>query len=492
MNLNRLKILEINKLFILGKLTPYDYLKHCQKRYEKFKTLNFLLSSSFEKSLDFCQKYFEKKDTTLFKKSKLCGIPFFCKDNIAVKGEKLTGGSLFLEHFYAPFNAEVITRLFQQKALCVGKTNLDELGLGGTGLNQHFSDVLNPWNLELITGGSSSGSAVAVACRVVPFALGSDTGNSIRFPAAHCGIVGFKPTYGLISRWGLISFAPSLDTIGIMANYVDDIKIIFENVVGFDPKDQTTLIQKNFFLLSSHQENVEKLKVVVFKEWIENIPHVFKEVFLKLVEKISKQGVAVEYINFPKEIFHLLNTLYEVISYNEALSSQQNLQGITFGGSKKNQNFKSYEELVVKQRTKNLGWNVKRRYFWGKYVSEGDNYQNLLLKANKIRTVINNYFDEFFKKYDFFIHLTSCFPKKVNEMKKQVFDINSVDSPDSILLLANFAGLPSISIPAGWKDNFPYGFTINGERFFDKKLLFFSKFCEDLFLFTNPFFEKDN
>lgn len=446
----------------------FSFLNKCYEKIKIHRDLNMFLDI-FSKE-EILAKI--RNDVFLTKKNKkLFGIPFFCKDNLAYKDHFLTVGSKFLKNYFCPYNAEVIERLEKWGAICLGKTNQDELSLGKSGENEFFGNIKNPWNENYHVGGSSGGSALAVSLDIVPFALGSDTGDSIRRPAAYCGIIGFKPSYGIVSRWGLVPFAPSLDTIGIFTKYISDCKLIFNCISGFDIKDPSLL------RLKLKPQKRKNFKVVIFKEIFINSPLNFKNYWKVIFKIFKKLKISYEIIDFPKDILSLLPILYLIISYPEAVSSQSNLQGILFGNVSQEDIDKEYKIIIKNTRTNNFGFEVKKRYFIGRYLELIEEKTNFIEKAHKTRGFIVDYLkNNIFKRFDFIVNFTNF--ENLSKKYKKSFSNN--DLAINALSLANFAGLPSLTLPIPLLNNNKerVNFLINGSHFSDKNVLYFAGMLE--------------
>lgn len=384
--------------------------------------------------------------------SLLNGIPYAVKDNINIFNNITTAGSKFFENFKSPYNAKIIELLNSAGAIPIVKANLDEFGLGGDGIYSGYGDVINPFDNSRIVGGSSSGSAVLVAKRLVPFSLATDTGDSIRKPASFLGIFGYKPTYGLISRNGVFPYSPSIDHVGLLANSIIDISIVLDVIVKFDSNDFSSqkLSSFNFYEnLQIFNKTKIKPKIVIFKNIINFASDYASEVFYKKI-KILESLFDIKLLNFDMEILSLIPLIYKIISYSEAVSCYQNLTGIPFGKKSKKENF---HDKVVDIRTKTLGTEIKKRFVFGAYCTNSKNYESIFLKSKKIRTLIIDECNSIFSNYDFIISLgASDIAPLVKDVKA---GINYTNLCDDYLQIANFGGYPSITIPmAKFKNNF--------------------------------------
>ena len=363
----------------------------------------------------------------------------------------------------------------------MGKTVLDELAMGGTGTTGHTGIVRNPWNKDRMIGGSSAGSAASVALGIVPFAIGSDTGDSIRKPAAYGGIVGYKPTYGRISRYGLFSFASSLDHVGVFARSVKDVSYVMDVVKGHDDKDMTSLPDEDVSYASELDNDVSGKKLFYIKEAIEidNGNNELKEIisnFKSVLEKCKELGMIVEEVSFDKELLEAIYPVYNVISCAEATSNNSNLTGIPFGNRVDGKNV---NDIMMNTRTNGFSELIKRRFVIGSYVLQKENQERLFLNACRVRRLIVNRMNELFEKYDGLIMPTSG-------NIAPLFDDASDKLSDEYLILGNhlvignFGGFPSISIPSGFVNDMPVSVNITGRAKEDSLVLNMANKVESL------------
>lgn len=396
------------------------------------------------------------------------------KDNFSTKDILSTGSSNALKDYIPFWDATVIKKIKESGGIIIGKTTMDELGMGGTGKTAHTGHVRNPWDTTKMTAGSSSGSAAAVAAGIVPFAIGSDTGDSVRKPAAFCGIVGFKPTYGLISRYGLFPFASSLDHVGTFARNVSDVAILTDAIKGKDENDMTSLDSKDINLIESLDNDVKNKKLFYIKEICElenynNPSEDLKQtlsIFKETIKKCEDLGMIVEEVSFDKDLLEAIFPSYQCISVAEATSNSSNLTGIIFGprgnGSEINEIMKDY-------RTKNLSSFIKRRFVIGSYILQADNQDKYFLNALRVRRLIVNKMNDLFTTYDGLILPCSEGGAKDNE------EIESTNKDLFILennmIIGNFGGFPSITIPNGFINDLPIGVNITGKIKDDANIL---------------------
>ena len=405
----------------------------------------------------------------------LSGIPYGIKDNYSTKGILSTGSSNTLKDYIPFFTATPIEKLNASGAIPVNKTVMDEFGMGGTGTTGHTGVVLNPWDKTRMCAGSSAGSAAAVAAGVYPYATGSDTGDSIRKPAAYCGIVGYKPTYGMISRYGLFPFASSLDHCGVLTRNVKDAAIVVDNMKGIDPKDMTTWDSKDIHLANSLDGNVKNKKLCYIKELcdIKMYPNASDELkehldnFKKSLELCKKIGMTVEEVSVDKTLLNAIASTYVVISCAEATSNMSNLTGIIFGPRGEGNN---WEELMKDYRTKNFSPLIKRRFVIGSYVLQAENKDRYFHNAQKVRRLLVDTWKKLFKEYDAVILPVGSGPAKHLDASKNILDENTAPLEEH-LQVGNFGGFPSITIPNGFIDGLPVALNITGNCYDDANVL---------------------
>lgn len=405
----------------------------------------------------------------------LSGIPYGVKDNYSTKGILSTGSSNTLKDYVPFFSATAIENLNKAGALFVNKTVLDEFGMGGTGTTGHTGAVRNPWDLTRMCAGSSAGSAAAVASGVYPYATGSDTGDSIRKPAAYCGIVGYKPTYGMISRYGLFAFASSLDHCGVLSRSVKDAAIVVDNMKGIDKNDMTTWDSKDMHLYNSIDGKVAGKKLCYIKEIcdIDNYPNASKELkehlenFNMKLEKCKELGMTVEEVSINKILLNALASVYVVISCAEATSNMSNLTGIIFGPRGEGNN---YIEMMKNYRTEGFSPLIKRRFVIGSYVLQAANKDRYFYNAQRVRRLIVDEWNKLYEKYDAVILPVGSGPAKHLDGSCDILDENTV-ALEEHLQVGNFGGFPSITIPDGFVDNLPVGLNITGKCYDDINVL---------------------
>lgn len=405
----------------------------------------------------------------------LSGIPYGVKDNYSTANILSTGSSNTLKDYVPFFNATAIEKLNAAGAVKVNKTAMDEFGMGGTGTTAATGIQKNPWDTTRMCAGSSSGSAAAVAAGVYPYALGSDTGDSIRKPAAYCGIVGYKPTYGMISRYGLFAFASSLDHCGCLTRSVRDAAIVTDVMKGIDVNDMTTWDSSNIHLLESLTGNVKGKKVAYIKEICEKErykdsseetkEHI--DNFYKTLDKLKKLGVQVDEVSVNEELLKAQPSVYVVISCAEATSNMSNLTGIIFGPRGKGDN---YIDMMKDHRTKGFSPLIKRRFVIGSYVLQKENQERYFKNAQRVRRLLVDRWKEIFKEYDAIILPVGSGPAKHLDSKLDMVDKNT-SYLEEHLQIGNFGGFPSITIPNGFINGLPVGINITGNCYDDANVL---------------------
>lgn len=395
------------------------------------------------------------------------GIPIGIKDNICTKGIKTTCSSKMLENFVSPYDATVITKIKEKNMPILGKLNMDEFAMGSSTENSSFKITRNPWNLNKVPGGSSGGSAAAVAANLVPWALGSDTGGSIREPASFCGIVGLKPTYGLVSRSGLVAFASSLDQIGPMTKDVEDSALLLNIIAGHDENDSTSVKREKIDYTKNLKNSIKGMKIGVPKEFFgEGINPEVKKSLENSIEEYKKLGAIVEECSL--DVSESSLAAYYIMACAEASSNLGRFDGIRYGYRAKD--YKNLKELFVKSRTEGFGKEVKRRIILGTYVLSSGYYDAFYKKAQKVRTYVKNKFDECFKKYD--VLLTPVAPTTAFDIGSKTSNPLEMYLADICTVSINIASVPAISIPCGVdSNNMPIGMQLIGNRFQEEKIL---------------------
>jgi aspartyl-tRNA(Asn)/glutamyl-tRNA(Gln) amidotransferase subunit A len=398
--------------------------------------------------------------------SKLNGIPYALKDNISTSNILTTACSNILKDYVPVYDATVYKKLKNSGAVLVGKTSMDELAMGGTGTTGNNGIVKNPWDTNRLIGGSSAGSASCVALGIVPFSIGSDTGDSIRKPAANGGVVGFKPTYGRISRYGLFAFASSLDHVGCFTRSVRDAAIVTDVLKGYDKHDMTSLVDDNKIYEELIDNDVKGKKLFYFKD-VCNLEHYDSKdselisvltKFKETIEKIKELGITVEEVEFPHELLTALYPTYMTLSCAEATSNNSNLTGIQFGPRAEGNNI---DEIMFNARTKGFSELIKRRFVLGSYILQKENQEKLYLNACRVRRLVVDKMNEIFKSYDGLIMPASGgIAPKYDSATDKLSDKYLI--LENHLVIGNFGGFPSITLPSGFVNGMPICINITG------------------------------
>lgn len=458
----------INELLKNKTIKPIDLVNEAFERIEN-STQNAYITLNKEEAIRKAQELEGKEvDNILF------GLPIAIKDNIITKGLRTTCASHMLDNFIPIYDATIIEKIKSKNMIIIGKTNMDEFAMGSSSRTSYFGSPRNPWNEEKISGGSSGGSASTIANRDVLFALGSDTGGSIRQPASYTGIVGMKPTYGRISRYGLVAFASSLDQIGPMTKNVYENAILLNAIVGEDEKDLTSAFKEVEDFTRLIGKEINGMKIAVPNYFMSDI--VSKEIKDKIEETIDllrKEGAIVDYV----DVKYLENavTLYQIIAMGEASSNLARFDGIRFGHSKENP--KDVEDLYYETRREGFGDEVKRRIMVGSYLLSGENAKAYYNKALSIRDDMKKEFENTFNNYDLIIGPTTTttaynITDPMDDPLKSFMD-------DVLVIPVNMAGLPGLNIPVGFdKDNMPIGMQIIGNSFEEAKIYQLASYIE--------------
>ncbi|WP_274649147.1 Asp-tRNA(Asn)/Glu-tRNA(Gln) amidotransferase subunit GatA [Paenibacillus humicola] len=396
----------------------------------------------------------------------LFGLPAGIKDNIVTEGLLTTCGSQFLRNYDPIYDATAVKKLKAAQSVTIGKLNMDEFAMGGSNENSSFYPTRNPWNTEYVPGGSSGGSAASVAAGQVYFALGSDTGGSIRQPAAYCGIVGLKPTYGLISRFGLVAFASSLDQIGPLTKNVEDAAYVLQAIAGHDPMDSTSANVDIPDYIGSLTGDIKGLKIGVPKEYIDQgIDPKVKEAVLEALKKLEELGASWEEISLPHTEYAVAT--YYLLASSEASSNLARFDGVRYGVRTDDPD--NLLDLYRKSRSEGLGPEVKRRIMLGTYALSSGYYDAYYLKAQKARTLIKQDFDKAFQSCDLIVGPTA--PTTAFRIGEQVGDPLTMYLNDICTIPVSLAGVPAISVPCGMANGLPVGLQIIGKAFDERTVL---------------------
>ncbi len=465
--LNKLTIKQAQEKLRSGEISSVELTKACLKRIKE-------VDGKVKALLTVCEKEAlveaEEADKRIKagEKNELLGIPYIAKDNIMTRGIKTTAASKILENYTAPFDATIIKKLKMQGAVLLGKANLDEFAHGASTENSAFGPTHNPWDLERVPGGSSGGSAAAVSADMCLFALGTDTGGSIRCPASFCGVVGLKPTYGRASRFGLIAMTSSTDVPGPLTKTVEDASIVLKAIDGIDENDATTLKSEkiDFNVLDDKSENnLKGIKIGLPKEYFgEGIDKDVLKIMKEAQEKLKKQGAEFIDISLPHTKYGV--SVYYIITPSEVSSNLARFDGIRYGFS--DQESRELIDVYKKSRGVGFGPEAKRRIMLGTYVLSAGYFDAYYLKAQKVRTIIREEMDKALEKVDCILTPTS--PHPAFKIGEQSDDPVKMYLEDIFVTNASLTGLPAISVPAGFSDNLPVGLQLITKRFKEDKL----------------------
>ena len=476
MNITELTVHELQEKIKSKELTIEEINNaYIERIKEKEPEVQAFITPLLEQGMEQAKTIQEKIDAGE-KLSDLAGIPIGIKDNICTKGVETTCASKMLENFVSPYNATIMNKINAENMITLGKLNMDEFAMGGSTEYSYFKKTKNPWDLTRVPGGSSGGSAAAVAANMVPWAIGSDTGGSIRQPASLCGVVGLKPTYGLVSRFGLVAFASSLDQIGVFTKDVRDCAMLLNVISGYDELDTTSAKIEPKDYTKSLQKDVKGLKIGVPKEFYgEGINEEVKKSLEEALQKYREMGAEVE--EFSLDIAQYALATYYIIACAEASSNLGRYDGIRY--TYRSPEAKTLKEIYKKSRSEAFGAEVKRRIILGTYVLSSGYYDAYYKKAQQVRTLVMNEFNKAFEKYDVIVTPTSpttafkLGSKSNNPMEMYLADICTVS--------VNIAGLPGISIPCGIdSEGMPIGMQIIG-----------NKFCEETIIKTAYAYEQE-
>ena len=464
MGINELTIHVAHELLVKREISSMELTQTCLDRIEEIDDdLKAFVSVTKEKALKQASVVDDQKS---FENETLAGIPMQLKDLICTKGVRTTCSSRMLENFIPPYNATVTDRLFDRGAVLLGKGNMDEFAMGSSTENSAFFTTRNPWNLECVPGGSSGGSAAAVSAREAFYSLGSDTGGSIRQPASLCGVVALKPTYGLVSRYGLIAFASSLDQIGPLTRDVKDSAIVMNGIAGYDSKDSTSINGKCPDYTASLGKGLEGLKFGVPKEYFtEGTEPGVKKALNTAIKVLEELGANIEECSLPSTKYAL--ACYYIIAPSECSANLARYDGVKYGHSQRLA--EDMWESMEFTRKEGFGAEVKRRIMLGTYALSSGYYDAYYLKAQRVRTIIRSEMNDAFQKYDALITPTS--PTVAFNVGAKIADPVQMYLSDICTIPANISGIPSISVPCGFDRGLPIGMQIMGPALSEVELL---------------------
>lgn len=399
----------------------------------------------------------------------LSGVAFVAKDNYSTKGIKTTASSRMLENYEPIYDAHVISKLKAKDCMMIGKSSMDELAMGGTNKSALTGPVSNPYDETRISGGSSGGSAALVASGLIPFALGSDTGDSIRKPAGYCGVVGFKPTWGRISRYGVIPYASSLDHVGAFTRSVEDMAIVIEALAGRDDRDMTSSYKEVEPYYTNLTDQVQDKKIAVIQEIYEQISNqAIKANFDQMIQTYRDLGCQVDFVHFDKTLLKALLPTYTIIANSEATSNHACLDGVKYGTRV---DAPSPDEVMIASRTNGFGDHIKRRFILGNLALATENQEKMFRKAQRVRRLIVNELNKIYADYDLVLTPTAghIAAKIDDESEDRLTDEYLI--LENHLALGNFAGTPSLTLPCGFVEDMPIGINIMGKLFEEQTVL---------------------
>lgn len=468
-----LTIKEMHQALVDKKITPLELTLEAIKRAKEDN--NNAFETILEKeAIEIASNLKEPEVDNIF-----WGIPVGIKDNFSTKGILTTGSSEILRDYVPVFNATVVQKLLDAHAVPIAKTTLDELAMGGTGTTGHKGITYNPYDPShtRLVGGSSCGSAAMVSNAIVPFALGSDTGDSVRKPASYAGLVGFKPTWGRISRFGLFPFAPSLDHVAYFTRSVEDSALSLSLLAGRDNHDATSSTKPVEDYAKAINNPIKGIKIAVLREVVDSIDDKnILEAFNNTIKELKKQGAVVEYVDFSIKLLESIYPTYMVISCAEATSNNANLDGIKFGPRYEAD---TYTDVMIKARTKGFCELIRRRFIIGSFALMRENQNDLFLRAQKARRLIVNRTNEILSDYDFiYVPAAPSIAPKFSDSSDRLS--NNYLIADNILVLGNFAGLPSLTLPIGKENNMPFGANVMGRAFEEAKVFNVAKIIENI------------
>jgi aspartyl-tRNA(Asn)/glutamyl-tRNA(Gln) amidotransferase subunit A len=465
-NLHQLTISQAYQLLKEKRLSSVELTKACLARLSK---LEEKVHACVTISQDSALKQAAEADKAISSgKSKLLtGIPALIKDNMCTKGIKTTCASKMLENFVPPYDATVVQKLKAENTVILGKTNMDEFAMGSSTENSAFFPTRNPWNLDCVPGGSSGGSAVATAADEAIYALGSDTGGSIRQPAGFCSVVGMKPTYGRVSRFGLVAFASSLDQIGPITKTVTDCALVLKVIAGHDPRDSTSAPYPVPDYTKALIPDLKKLRIGIPKEYfVEGMQKEVRASIQAAISKLEELGAKVDWeISLPNTKYAL--AAYYILAPSEASANLARYDGVKYGFSYQDTN--NMWEAMEKTKQFGFGAEVKRRIMLGTYALSAGYYDAYYLKAQKVRTLMKREFEQAFQKYDALVTPTS--PTVPFKLGEKVDDPVQMYLSDVCTLPINIAGVPAITVPAGFANGLPIGMQIIGKHFDEETIL---------------------
>ncbi len=465
MDITSLSAVEMRDKLLSGEISCREIVKAHIDNIEKMEPeINAFITLTKEEALERADRI-DEKIRNKEEVGLLAGIPVAVKDNISTKGVRTTCASKMLENYIPPYDATVVERIIEEDGIIIGKTNMDEFAMGSSTETSYFGPTRNPIDTTRVPGGSSGGSAAAVRAKEAAIALGTDTGGSIREPASFCGVVGIKPTYGLVSRYGVVPMANSLDQVGSFGRNVSDAALLLQAIAGHDPKDSTSIDLDVVDYLAHIEDGIKGMKIGVPKEYMEiEIDKSLKDKILGAINMLKDLGAELVEVSLPNLKYALPD--YYIISTSELSSNLSRFDGIRYGY--RTENYSSLDELYKKSRSEAFGEEVKRRIMLGTYSLSKGHADEYYKKALKIRTLIKNDFDKAFEKADVLVGPTTpTLPFKIGEITDPVTMYKS----DSFTVAINLAGVCALSMPCGYVDGFPVGLQMIGDRFKEINIL---------------------
>jgi aspartyl-tRNA(Asn)/glutamyl-tRNA(Gln) amidotransferase subunit A len=472
---------ELHKLLKTGQIDPQEYYDELfDEVVLQQQRLNAFVSVTKEKAYqDLMKADFHHV---------LSGIPYVLKDNYCTLGIKTTASSRMLEDYIPVYNAHTVDLLEKQGSCLIGKASMDELAMGGTNQTALTGPVMNPWDSSRIAGGSSGGSAALVGSGVVPFATGTDTGDSIRKPAGYCGVVGFKPTWGRISRYGVIPYASSLDTLGAFTRNIRDMAIVIEALSGRDDRDMTSSFYEVPHYLDNLTSDIQGIKVAVLKTVSDEIrDERVKKNFDDVIQKLEHLGAIIEDVTLSRELLRSFLPCYTIIANAEATSNHSCLDGIKYGNQ---QDGKTLEDIIIHSRTYGFGHNIKSRFILGNLALLSENQEKMFRKAQRVRRVFVEEINKIYQDYDIILTPNS------SGIAPQLAEADDNRLSDEYLILenhlglSNFAGTPSLTLPSGFIDGMPIAINLSGRLFEEQTVLNVAYALENVLGLKNQYSRK--
>lgn len=472
--------IDIREQFLRGERTAVSIARYYLDRIAKFESQIGAFLKIYEDKVLYQAEQLDKKRAANQPLGKLAGIPIAFKDNILVKGEIATCGSKFLTNYRAPYQATAVDLILAEDGMIIGKTNMDEFAMGSSTENSALQKTHNPWNINCTPGGSSGGSAAAVAARFCPIALGSDTGGSVRLPGAFCGVVGFKPTYGRVSRYGLVAYGSSLDQIGPLATYTADAALMMEVIGRPCSKDSTSLAEEPEPYLSQFKKDaIQGMKIGVPWQFLDNLADEPRKAFEKALDSIKQQGASIVEVDLG--ILKYAIAVYYILATAEASTNLARFDGIRYG--QRSPRARTLEEVYDFSKEEGFGPEVKRRIMLGTFVLSAGYQDAYYRKAQKVRTLILRSYKEAFNQCDLIATPVSPF---------HAFEIGSIQDPVQMYLQdiytvgVNLAGLPAVSLPNSLtQDGKPLGLQLIGPQKYDQRVLHVAHLLEKVLPFHN-------